>query len=224
MADLPRAQHPFHFWTGLDLTLLTARRARTLPELLQHLGEVPGSVIYYHTHHFLAQHQALSPEPPNDFAYWVTNVLQEQRIGEQLAAVDIIQFRSLDALQHRLMAIIEKNLDDGREARVAPPGQEFHFREAVTIVVQTQHVAHNLAELADCLEKVGFGSLTFHIFAARLRLERGDNDISEWLATELGEEALARQISALDPYTHTFDGLRRLIARLCRRRLQELGA
>jgi hypothetical protein len=224
MADIPRATHPFHFWTGLDLTLLTNRRARTLSELLQHLREVPGSVLYYHTHHFLAQHQALSPEPPNDFAYWVTNVLQEQRIGEQLAAVDIIQYRSLDALQQRLIAIIEHNLETRGGERVAPPGQEFHFREAVTVVVQTGLVAHNLADLADCLEQLGFGSLVFHIFAARLRLERGDNDISEWLATELGEQALARQISALDPYTHTFDSLRRLIAQLCRRRLQELGA
>jgi hypothetical protein len=204
LADVATAKHPFHFWTGLDLTLLTNRRARTLPELLQHLREVPGSVIYYHTHHFLVQHQFLSPEPPNDFAYWVTNVLQEARIGEQLAAIDIIQFRSLDALQQRLVAVIELNLD-------------------ATFVVRTDLVAHNLIELADCLEKVGFGSLSFHIFAARLRLQQGDNDISEWLATELGEQALARQISALDPYTHTFDSLRRLIVRLCRRRLQELG-
>ena len=44
------------------------------------------------------QHQYLSPEPPNDFAYWVSNVLQEDRLGEQLAAIDLIQFRNKQLL------------------------------------------------------------------------------------------------------------------------------
>jgi hypothetical protein len=31
------------------------------------------------------QHQKLSPEPPNDFAHWVTTALQEDELGERLA-------------------------------------------------------------------------------------------------------------------------------------------
>ena len=211
---------PFQFRSSLDLTLLTNRRARDLAELLEHLRQVPGSVIYFHTHHFLAQHQYLSPEPPNDFAYWVTNVLQEDRLGEQLAAIDLMQFHTIRALRERLIAVIEAYLNERQELRLAPEGEEFHFRESVSFVVPTTHVARTLSEFAACLEQVGFGSLAFHFFNARLRLERGANDFSEWCRT-CGEPELAKAIARLDPYTHTLDGLRKEVVRLVRQRLRE---
>jgi hypothetical protein len=218
-----RQPKPFRFMSSLDLTLLTNRRARDLAELLEHLRVVPGSVIYYHTHHFLVQHQYLSPEPPNDFAYWVTNVLQEDRLGEQLAAIDLIQFRTIRALRERIIEVIETYLNGCRQLRVAPQGEEFHFREAVSFVVPTIHVARNLREFGDCMEQIGFGSLSFHFFGARLRLERGEDDFSEWCGT-LGEHELAKAIARLDPYTYTLDGLRKEVVRLVRRRLREMGA
>jgi hypothetical protein len=214
---------PFKFASSLNLSLVTNRYARDLAELVAHLREVPGSVIYYHTHHFLVQHQYLSPEPPNDFAYWVTTVLQEDRLGEQLASIDMIQFRSLRVLRDRIVAMIEAYLEDRRELRAAPEGEELYLREAASFVVPTGLVAHDLAEFADCMERVGFGTLTFHFFDARLRLERGENDFSEWLRA-LGEEKLATAIARLDPYTYTMEGLRREVVRLARRRLAEQRA
>jgi hypothetical protein len=211
--------HPFRFMTSLDLTLLTGRRARDLAELLEHLREVPGSVIYYHTHHFLVQHQYLSPEPPNDFAYWVTNVLQEDRLGEQLAALDLIQFSTIRALRDRLIALIEADLETRAQLRTAPDGEEFHFREAVSFVLPTPHVAHDLGSFIACMEQVGFGTLAYHFFDARLRSERAANDFSDWLAAALGEHTLAAEVARLDPYTYTLDGLRAEVVRLARRRL-----
>lgn len=214
-------QDPFHFYSSVNLTLVTNRRARDLAELVGHLRQVPGAVIYYHTHHFLVQHQYLSPEPPNDFAYWVTTVLQEDRLGEQLASVNMIQFRSLGVLSEHIAELIDAYLEQRRELRTAPDGEEFHFREAVTFVTPTGQTAHDLEEFADCMERVGFGALAFHFFDARLRLERGENDFSEWLRSALGEQALAAAIARLDPYTHTMDGLRKEVVRLVRRRLAE---
>ncbi len=222
--DTDRQPQSFHFLSSLDLTLLTNRRARDLAELLAHVQTVPGSVIYYHTHHFLVQHQYLSPEPPNDFAYWVTNVLQEDRLGEQLASIDLIQFRTIRALRERIISVIARYLDERKQLRTAPEGEEFHFREAVSFIVPTQLVAHNLSEFVDCMEKVGFGSLSYHFFDARLRLENGDNDFSEWLSAALGEHELAKATARLDPYTYTLDGLRTEMVRLVRRRLQERRA
>jgi len=221
MTKHPNSQaQPFQFMSSLDLTLLTNRRARDLAELLEHLRVVPGSVIYYHTHHFLVQHQYLSPEPPNDFAYWVTNILQEDRLGEQLAAIDLIQFRTIRALRERIINVIETYLNERQHLRVAPEGEEFHFRESVSFIVPTNHVARTLIEFADCVEQIGFGSLSFHFFDARLRLERGEDDFSEWCRA-LGEPALAKAIARLDPYTYTMDGLRKEVVRLVRRRLRE---
>lgn len=210
---------PFHFLSSLSLTLLTNRRARDLCELLSHIREVPGSVIYYHTHHFLAQHQYLSPEPPNDFAYWVTQILQEDRLGEQLAAIDLTQFRNIRALRECIIEVIEGNLEQRQTLRTAPHGDEFHFREAATFIIPTSHVARDLAEFAQGMEQIGFGSLSLHLFDACLRQEKAQNDFSQWLADELGEHDLAARVGRLDPYTHTLDGLRREIIRLVRERL-----
>ena len=77
---LPRAQESFRFHSRLSLTVLTGIKAKDLGELLDHIRIVPESVIYQHTHRFLQQHQHLTPEPPNDFAYWVTHILNDEEL------------------------------------------------------------------------------------------------------------------------------------------------
>lgn len=217
-------EQPFHFSTSLDLTLATNQRARDVAELLQQVRQASGAAIYFHTHHFLMQHQHLSPEPTNDFSYWVTTALQEDRLGEQLASIDIIQFRSLSALRDRIADVLQRFLDGSTTLRTAPPGEEFHVRESVSFILPTGYVAHDLREFASCVEQIGFGSLSFHMFDARLRLERGANDFSEWLKHAHDEPQLADAIARLDPYTHTLDGLRRQIVRLVQRRVAEREA
>lgn len=219
MSEHRGTRQPFRFLSSLSLTLLTNLRARDLAELAHHLRSVSGSVIYHHTHSFVAQHQYLSPEPPNDFAYWISEILQEERLGEQVAAIDPMQFPTIRALRESILAAIEAYLESSRQLRVAPEGQEFHFCESVSFVVPTGHVARDLPEFLSCMEQIGFGSLAFHFFDARLHLERGHDDFSEWLASTLGERELARAIARLDPYTRTMDGLRHEVIRLVRARL-----
>src|SRR3989304_7929412 len=110
MGDLIRAKEPFRFYTRLHLSELTGSRATTLGQLLDLIKEVSGSSIYHHTHRFLQQHQYLSPEPPNDFAYWVTEVLGEDELGEKLASIDTVQFSTIRSLRERIIAVIENNL------------------------------------------------------------------------------------------------------------------
>src|SRR5438552_7641892 len=163
------AKNPFHFVTETSLVELTGLRARDLYELLAHLKSAPQAVIYYHTHHFLRQHQFLSPEPPNDFAYWVTHVLQEDRLGEQLAAIDTVRLPSLKALREAIVGTLERYLARGRSARVAPEGEEFHFMKARSFVLATPYVARTLEELGEAIQKVSLNSLYHHIFEARFR-------------------------------------------------------
>ncbi len=211
---------PFEFSTRLTLTKLTGRRASDLAGLLEHLRAVPLSVVFHHTHHFLVQHQHLNPEPPNDFAYWVTNVLQESWLGERLAAIDTVQFAHLRDLRARLVQVIESYLEQTRELRVAPAGEEFHFMDAVSFTFPTRHRASSLAEFAEQLRGVGAASIGFHLFEARLRVERDDNDFSRWLEDQLGERELADAIRRLDPYTITTEGLRQRLLGLIAGRLE----
>jgi Family of unknown function (DUF5752) len=211
---------PFEFRTRLTLTKLTGRQASDLAGLLEHLRAVPLSVVFHHTHHFLVQHQHLNPEPPNDFAYWVTNVLQESWLGERLAAIDTVQFAHLRDLRARLVQVIESYLEQTRELRVAPAGEEFHFMDAVSFTFPTRHRASSLAEFAGQLKVVGVASIGFHLFEARLRVESDDNDFSRWLEEQLGERELADAIRRLDPYTITTEGLRQRLLGLIAKRLE----
>src|SRR3990167_8835572 len=110
MAELIKAKEPFKFYTRLHLSELTGLRAATPHQLLALIKDVPDSCIYHHTHRFLLQHQSLSPEPPNDFAYWVITALGEDSLGEKLASIDTVQFTTIHDLRLMVIATIENYL------------------------------------------------------------------------------------------------------------------
>ncbi len=206
---------PFEFKSRLVLTELLGRRAATLPELVDGIRVVPLSSIYHHTHRFLQQHHFLSPEPPNDFAYWVTNMLNDEVAGEKLASIDVTQFLKLSDLRRRFLELMEDYLKTANHSvsRQCPEGEEFHFMSSRIFVVPTGKVAGNVQEFRDVLKLVSIHSIYFHMFEAKLRLEKGDNDFSIWLRSA-GKEKEAEQISRLDPYTFTLEGLRERLLRI----------
>lgn len=219
---LERAREPFHFYTQVHIHELTGLKACNLQELLKEIKEVPGSVIYHHTHHFLLQHQYLSDEPSNEFAYWVDMALQEERLAEILASIDICEFGSIRPLREKIVEVIEEYLaSSSAPLREAPEGWEFHFVRSISFIFPTHYEAHNLREFVEVLRKVTINAIYFHVVEARLRLEKGINDFSEWIATSLDDEPLAAQITRLDPYTVTMEDLREQLIRLIESRLSE---
>jgi hypothetical protein len=204
---------PFSFCTKFNQVELLGRSARNLVELLEGIKEVSGSCIYYHTHRFLLQHHYLLPGPPNDFAYWVTSILQESILGEKFFGVDIVQFRTIRDLRMKFVELIENYLDVKKQVRDCPEGYEFQFMSCRTFILPTPYVANNLDEFRSIISEISIDSLYFHCFEARLRLERDENDFSRWLK-DRGEVELAREISKLDPYSYTLEGLRKKIISL----------
>ena len=217
------AREPFRFYTRQNLTFLTGRRAKNLPELLAGIREAKVSSIYYHTHHFLVRHEFLSPEPPNDFAYWISSILQEKVLGEEVASIDLREYSNLEDIRKKIINVIEKSriLAADQHLRHAPPGEEFHFMESQSFVFPTRYVASSLAEFRQCLEQVSIHSIYFHIFEARLR-ER-ESDFSFWLRNSLHETKLALEFLQFDPYTQTLENLRRTLIRLTDQRLKREG-
>ena len=210
MAEILKASEQFRFYTRLNLSELTGLRATTLSQLVGLIKTVPGSCIYHHTHRFLQQHQYLSPEPPNDFAYWVSEMLGEDALGEELASIDTVQFSNIRSLREEIIKTIENYLENKPSSRLkfASEGEEFHFIKAISFVLPTHYVANNIREFADILKKVTIDSIYFHIFEARLRLEQKTNDFSNWIRTAVGDDKLADDITRLDPYTRTLEDLR----------------
>jgi len=205
----------FHFFTKLDQTLLLGLRARTVSELLTGIQSVPDSSIYYHTHRFLHQHHFLSPEPPNDFAYWVTHVLGDDTLGEQLWSVDAVRFENIASLREKLIGILEGHKDSQRRISQSIEDGEFHFMASRIFVLPTTHVAHSLTEFVDEIARVSINSFYFHMFDAKLRLKYGENDFSRWFRDQ-GKTTLADETKRLDPYSYTLDGLRQRIITLVR--------
>jgi len=223
MKESIKAKEPFRFYTRLHLTELTGLRASTLGQLSSLIKKVPGSCIYHHTHRFLQQHQYLSPEPPNDFAYWVTEALSEDELGEKLASIDTIQYSSIRSLRDKIADTIDEYLEHNRvaELKFSRLGEEFYFIKSKSFLLPTNYLVYDLREFVDVLKKVTLDSIYFHIFEARLRLEKGKNDFSNWIETSLGDTALANALSKLDPYTFTLEDLRKAVIRIIERRLSE---
>jgi Family of unknown function (DUF5752) len=218
MNTLQHAKQPFRFHTRLNLSELTGLRASILPQLLELIKKVPGSCIYHHTHRFLEQHQYLSPEPPNDFAYWVDQVLGEDELAERLASIDTVQFSTIRSLREQLVGTIETYLREKplSKLKFAYTGEEFHFVKSVSFIIPTAYVANNLDEFVGILEKITIDSIYFHVFEARLRLERSTNDFSNWMEDALDCKDIADEIAQLDPYTYTMEELRKKIVLIIR--------
>jgi len=91
--------------------------------------------------------------------------------------------------------------------------------KSVSFILPTQYEAADLMEFTEILKKVDIGSIYFHIFESRLRLERKTNDFSLWIETAIGNKELAKQISRLDPYTRTLEDLRQALIEIIEKRI-----
>jgi len=207
---MKKTEKLFRFYTRLILSKLTGNKASTIIQFLKYIREASDACIYYHTHRFLQIHQHLCPEPPNDFAYWVGNIFKEEELAEKLASIDTIQFTTIKSLRDKIVSIIEECLKRNPKLRFkfVEIGQEFHFIEAMSFIMPTKHTARNLKEFVDSLKKVTINSVYYHMFEARIRLEKGSNDFSSWFDAVLNDKELADKVAKMDPYSFTMEGLR----------------
>jgi hypothetical protein len=207
-------QEPFIFHTERRLVMLTGKKARNLAELLEHLRQVSGSSIFFHTHHQYLSHHFEKPVFHSDFAIWVSIALLEEPLSEKLTAIDLLAFSSLLQLRETIIKTVEAYLDEiGGRVRNCLPGDEFHFCESKSFIMPSGIVAYDVPDFFAKLPHVANPSIYFHFFEARLRLERPTNDFSSWLSYR-GEEKLAQAIDKLNPYLMTMEELREEIIKL----------
>jgi hypothetical protein len=209
---------PFRFTTELHLVELTGLTATNLAQLLDNLRIVPGSSIFYHTHQRFLSHHFETPIVYNDFAVWVGEALREDALSEKLAAIDMLAFTSVRQLREEIVSRVENYLGEiGGRARQSPPGDEFHFCKSKSFALPLGVQADSVADFFCKLEALPISSLYFHFLEAPFRLEQAMNDFSYWLS-QCGEEALANEIDALDPYGCSLDELKSEIIELGRKK------
>ncbi|MFA6433721.1 MAG: DUF5752 family protein [Elusimicrobiales bacterium] len=219
-----KSNDPFRFCTRLSLTEVTGRKAANITELLEGIKAADDAIIYHHTHRFIKQSHHLVPEGANDFAYWVTNTLQADCLGEQLTSIDIVQYNSLADIRNSFVKMLERHLaENPASMRTVAPGREFHFMRAIRFSLPTECAAVDYASFIECLKNVSVSSLYLHVFEARLRPPYGVDDFSHWFKTNFNDEIVGREISRLDPYSYTLEGLRQRIIRILEHRHAEVS-
>lgn len=216
------AKKPFRFCTRLTLTEVTGRKAANIAELLDGIRAADDAVIYQHTHRFIKQSHHLVPEGANDFAYWVANTVQADRLGEELTSLDIVRYNSLAEIRGAFVAMLERYLaGNPGPLRTVSPGREFHFIRAIRFSLPTDCAAADYDSFMECLRTVSVSSLYLHVFEARLRPPYGVDDFSHWFKTNFNDEIVGRELSRLDPYSYTLESLRQRIVRIIESRRAE---
>lgn len=199
----------FIFYSEYTLPILLGKKATNIYELIDGIKTIPTASIYYHTHKFLKQHHYLVPEPPNDFAYWIRNILIQPKLGEMIASINIAGFNSLEDLRTKMIEIFE-NHDRSGYGINCQEGFEFQFMSCKTFWFKYKYEAKNLKEFFEILQKVDISTFYVNIFGSKLRRGKLKNDFAEWFES-IGEIELSEKVSNIDPYTLTLEGLRKKI-------------
>lgn len=203
------SKNNFIFFLEYNLPVLLGTKASNVYELIEGLKVIPSSSVYYHTHKFLIQHHYLIPEPPNDFAYWLRNILIQPHLGELIASINIASYDNIGRLREKMIDIIENHDRTGYGVN-CHEGFEFRFMSCKTFRFRYKEEAANLKEFYDILKKIDISTFYVNVFSPLLRERKKRNNFAEWFA-QIGEEDLAGKVSSLDPYTMTLEGLRKRI-------------
>jgi hypothetical protein len=205
---------PFDFRACLMVLKSTGKKASSLRELRTLITEVSQGCLFHHTYQYFLKGHVL--DYTNDFAQWAGESLEERALAEQLSNVDPYTFPTIEDLRVGLIRAIDDYLLHSPEPRLPTEGDDFYFNETVTLVFPIGIRARNLAEFLSAVKYVDPAAIYYHFFEARIRLNEGtgesSDDFSRWIEEVLGNKDLANQLRHIDPFMHSLEDIRMLIA------------
>lgn len=201
---------PFEFKQCMGILKSTGKKAKNVKELCNYIGSVSDESIFHHTYQYFLKEHVL--EYTNDFAHWVGESLEERSLSEQLSNVDPYDFETIKDVRREFQNVITRYLEGSPEPREARRGDEFYFNETVTLVFPVGIWVRNLAEFLMAMKVIESGSIYYHFYEARVRVQEKVDDFSRWIAESLGNEDLAMHIRSIDPFMHNVEEIRHHIA------------
>ncbi|MBI4466658.1 MAG: hypothetical protein HY656_04430 [Acidobacteria bacterium] len=211
---MKQAKTPFQFMAASTLTRICGVQATNISELLEQLRRVSTDSVFNHTFQSLSAYHFLTEGFSNDFAQWALAACNAPQMAEQLAALDIRQYESVEDLRADLVQTLESFVAAEPQRAQQKAFEPFYFCEAVTVTVPTDWRAHNLREFCEALWHVSVHSIHYHFVSARLRGPQ-TNDFSAWMEHSLGLPELADRVEHIDIYTNTLERVRQLILDEC---------
>ncbi|WP_455379370.1 DUF5752 family protein [Petrachloros mirabilis] len=206
---------PFRFIGCSELREVLGEVAEDEKRLVELIESVPLDSIYFHTHSYFLRHSYVERAYPNDFAQWVAMEVRDHVLGERLAVVDPFEMKGLEALRMELITIIDDHLSKTPIVPRVIFGQPFHFNQSRMLEVPTGLEVRTLREFRDALGDVEVSAIYFHMFEARHRLKREENDFSTWIRQSLQLPDLAEKIRAINPYLGSLERLRSALLTTC---------
>jgi hypothetical protein len=208
----------------VELREILGQRAEDEKELADLLAQVPSGSVYYHTHGFFLRHRVFASTYANDFAGWVVGEVRDPLLGEKLAMVDPFEFPDLEALREELCSVIDHHLGHLRSIPRIDRGQPFDFLQSHVLELPVGVVAATLAEFREHLAQVDASAIYFHLFEARVRQGRQENDFSQWLRREVRLPELADRVARLNPYVGSLERVRGRLLTLVDEALEATGS
>ena len=201
-----------------DCTLLTRTSgmsaAINLRELRDRLATCGQDVLYHHFCETPLVPSFDNPEYRNDFAGWALAQLGDRVLAERLGIINPYIFTDLEKLREQVLELLDERLSEVPSAPSCPPGGEFFFTEAVTVVFDTGGRISSPELLPKAIGGMTNGSIYFHFLEARRRLPVGLDDFSAWLAGFPGQEGWCGALQAVDFVFFTLPDLREELVRV----------
>lgn len=200
----------FEFKQCVSIVKSTGKQARNLRELKKIIETISDASIFHHIYQYFLKGHIL--EYTNDFAQWSGESLEERALAERLSSIDPYAFASSGDVRRELIREIDDYLKNFPDPRDVLAGDEFYFNETVSLVFPIGVKAKNLAEFLVAVEHIDAGSIYYHFYDSRVRLNEGMvDDFSRWIEHTLGRKDIADEIRAIDPFMHSIESIRKHI-------------
>lgn len=205
---------PFVLYDAHLLRSATGRNAVNLRELLTALREVDAAVLRHHLFRFPLDPAYDFSAFGHEFAYWAETGLQDAVLAERLGNFDPYDNPEFEALRAALLEIVEDHLTASHHVPWVRPGRELHFQRSTLVAYPTGVEVTDLLGLRDAVTRASRGTIYYHFFEARTRLDVRSDDFSAWLEGSLGMSELAAAIRRVDFPALRIEDVRDTVARL----------
>ena len=155
--------------------------AINLRELRERLLNCPIECLFYHYCETLITPTFDDPEFRNDFALWAANKLRDRMLAERLGIINPYSFNDIEKLREKTIEIIDDRLSELHYIPSVPPGDEFMFMRAATVVFDTGIELHKPEDLLQMLPKMSNSTIYYHFLEARRRTTDRVDDFTFWM-------------------------------------------
>jgi hypothetical protein len=187
--------------------------AMNLRELRDRIAVCDENVLYHHFCETTLRPTFDDPDYRNDFAAWAKLYMRDRVLAERLGIIDPYTFDTMEELRAVVLDVIDDRLGEVTMIPWVRPGDEFIFREAITVIFDTGERIRDPHELAPAILRMTDGSIYYHFLEALRRPPVGKDDFSVWLMGA-GDEygLLIRSLGAIDFYFYSLARLRKELA------------